>query len=134
MAPEDLNSIVVSGMPTKAPVYDSTAWSFLEIAVRNGGSVVYVVLHVPDRLRRTLYYVGPGQKVLARGALAYCKSPTAAHGQHVIKVQELRPCGPGRRLEGEASAAALAVAVPPPAIVGIGANANGAGSPRKEAR
>jgi hypothetical protein len=63
---EDLNSIVVTGHPTKAPVFDSDQWSYVELAVRNGTTVCYVVLHVPDRLRRVLYDLEPTDTLLAR--------------------------------------------------------------------
>jgi hypothetical protein len=89
MAVEDLNAVAVTGVATKPPTYDSTAWSFLEIGVRNHGSILYLVLHVPDRLRRTLYVLGPKDKVLARGELAFVHSHTAPPGQIVLKVHAL---------------------------------------------
>jgi hypothetical protein len=98
MAVEDLNSVVLTGQATKAPVHDSEAWSFLEIAVRNGGSICYLVLHVPGALRHSLYGVGIGDKVLARGELAYSRSDHG--GQHVIKTSDIRRLSAnGRGLE-----------------------------------
>jgi hypothetical protein len=98
MSVEDLNSVVVTGQATKAPVYDSEAWSFLEVAIRNRGSVLYLVLHIPDRLRRTLYRIGPTDKVLARGELAFVHSHTAPPGQVVLKVHALELVAPNGRV------------------------------------
>lgn len=71
------------------PVHDSDEWSFLEIKVVNGPSVRYLVRHIPGHLRRTLYHVGPGDQVLAHGALAFVRSEKAPPGQIVVKCTAL---------------------------------------------
>jgi hypothetical protein len=110
---EDLNTIVVTGHPSKPPVFDSDQWSYLELAVRNGGAVCYIVLHVPDRLRRVLYDVGPEDTLLARGELAYCRRASGVGGSHVIKCRSVEKVTGGWLFEPEASAPSGRVAPVP---------------------
>jgi hypothetical protein len=87
----DLNATTLTGEVMK-PVAYSCPWSFIELAIRSGASIVYLSVHVPTpAYLHLLEEVTVGDRLYVAGELAYSKSDhLVAGGQHCLKVREIR--------------------------------------------
>jgi hypothetical protein len=47
---------------------------FVELKIINGSAVTDIAVYVPAPLRRVLYTIGPGDRSLVRGQLAYSQA------------------------------------------------------------
>lgn len=88
---EDLNTIACTGLIMR-PVDYAQPVSFVELKIVNGPAVTYIAVHVPTALRRVLYALGPGDRLLVRGQLASSTAMRLANrGQHCRKASVMAP-------------------------------------------